>query len=103
MAEDYRGIDTFPYIKQFTLGASNICTEIKLPKQASRIQIGAESHKSNVATSGTDNTTISTDNMFIPQGNIITIKLGRGSTRQNSLFVASQSGSTVISLILEEE
>lgn len=103
MAEDYRSIATFPTMKKITLSSTgNEATEIKLPKQAARIQIGAESVASKIASTGTDASAIDADHMFIPSGNIITIRLGRGSTRIDSLFVASASSGAVISLILEE-
>jgi hypothetical protein len=42
------------------------------------------------------------DKMFVPSNNSIEIKIGRGNSRATSIFIASQSGSASVSVVLEE-
>lgn len=102
MAIDLRQADKdgFPYYKNFT--ATTTTTEILLPSTAKLIKIGSPTHDIYHCQNGaTDNGTIPTNRGFAPSGNYMPIRLGIGRERK-SIFVAVQSGSGEISVILEE-
>lgn len=103
MAEDYRSIRAFPAFKEFS-GKAN-WTEIKLPSNCSRVQIGSPTAALYVSNVGEDNTAVAADadKGFIVSGNYLTFLIGRGSTRDSVIYVADQgSGTPKISIIMEE-
>ena len=105
MAQDYSGVAIFPYTARFQLHASdaNKATQITLPRQCSRVQIGGESNVTKLAYSGTDGSTMgSAVSVNIPADNLLSIRIGRGSTRNDNLYIASGTAGTYISVILEE-
>ena len=101
MAQDYRSVRAFPSFKEFT--SSSSWTKIQLPANCSRVQIGSTAalYVSNV---GTDETAVqsSDEKGFIVANNYLTFQIGRGSTRDSEIFVAAQSGTPKITIIMEE-
>ncbi len=103
MAQDLQGLNVYPAFKSFNI-ADSACTEILLPSAANQVSIGCEGTKIFVAQNGYsegDNISAS-DNAFIPAGNFLIIKLGKGKNRASSLFVQSSSGTVKCQVILEE-
>lgn len=99
MAQDYRSIRQFPSFKTFT-GATT-WTEIKLPSNCNRIQVGSTSSLY-ISNAGIDGDSVGTDKGFIVANNYLTLLIGRGATRDSTIFVAGQSGTPSISIIMEE-
>lgn len=102
MAEDYRSIRAFPAFKEFS-GAVT-WTEVKLPSNCSRVQIGSTAALW-VSNTGSDGGTVGAndDKGFIVASNYLTFLIGRGSTRDSVIYVAAQgSGTPKISVIMEE-
>jgi hypothetical protein len=102
MAEDYTGVREYPTFKTFT-GATTF-TEIKLPSNCSRVQIGSDAQALYVANDTIDgaNPSAVTHKGFIPVDNYLTFRIGRGATRDSNIFVALQTGTGTISIIIEE-
>jgi len=105
MAQDYSSVAIFPFTARFQLNATdaNKATQIILPRQCSRVQIGGESNTTKIAYSGSDGSTMGSGvSVNIPADNLLTIRIGRGSTRNENLYIASGVAGTYISVILEE-
>ena len=103
MAIDLRSVETLPHFQTQTSLPSSTTTEIKLPPEAGKITIGSETSVIYVYQNGaTDGGAPPTDFSFIPSGNIMSIKLGRGRTRAQSVFVAAKTGTPTLHIILEE-
>ena len=105
MAKDLSSVAIFPYTERFQVDGvtGNKVTEIILPRQCSRVQIGGESNITKIAYSGSDGTAISNSlYVSIPADNLLSIRIGRGSTRNDKLYIASATAGTWIMLILEE-
>lgn len=101
MAEDLKSINNFPYFHNFT--AATTWTEIKLPSEARTISVGSSTKAVFVGQNGAaDGGSVGTHKAFAPAGNYIALKLGIGLQRA-SIFVAAQSGSGDVSIILEEQ
>ena len=82
MAQDYTTLRTFPAFKNFE-GATT-WTEIKLPQNCSRIQVGSSSGLLYVTHDASDGGAVggaNTDKAFIPQNNYLTFQIGRGASR----------------------
>ena len=103
MAQDLRSLNVYPAFKTFTIGDAT-CTEILLPSAANQVSVGCDGTKIYIAQNGySEGDDIDTnDNAFIPSGNFLIIKLGKGKNRASSLFVQSSSGNVKCHLILEE-
>ena len=103
MAIDLRGVTTLPHFATQTTLPSSTTTEIQLPPEAGKITIGSESAVIYVYQNGaTDGGTPPGDYSFIPAGNIMSVKLGRGRTRATSVFIAAKTGTPTVHIILEE-
>jgi len=102
MAEDLRTISTFPHFHNFT--GSTSLTEIKLPEACNRVLIGSLTYPLFVVQNGgTDGGSVPSNKGFIPKSNYIELAIGTGLEAVQSLYVAIQSGSGEISVILQEE
>ena len=102
MAIDLRNADKdgYPLYKNFT--ATTATVEIKVPSSARTIKIGSPTHDIYHCQNGaTDGGTVPTNRGFAPANNYVPLRLGIGRERK-SVFVAVQSGSGEISVILEE-
>ena len=102
MAQDYRSIRAFPSFKEFT--GANTWTEVNLPSNCSRVQVGS-SAALYISNEGTDGGAVGAndDKGFIVASNYLTFLIGKGSTRDSTIFVAAQgSGTPKISIIMEE-
>lgn len=102
MAETIPTPRFFPYFHNFTAGTTT--TEINLPSQTRSVTVGSASAALFVALNGaTDGGSIPLHRAFIPSGNYISFKLGRNREKPRSIFIAGQTGSSEVSIILEEE
>lgn len=104
MAQDYTSLRTFPAFKNF-IGAIT-WTEVKLPSNCSRVQVGSSSGLLYVTHNATDGGAVGiagTDKAFIPQNNYLTFQIGRGATRDAVIYIAGSTGTPDVSLIIEEE
>jgi hypothetical protein len=105
MAIDLRSADYLPYMHTETNLPSTTVTEILFPKEVNQVTIGCETHKLLVYQSGpTDGAIKSTSwgHMFIPAGNVLAIKVGRGGTRAPALYVVADSSTPTINIMIEE-
>ncbi len=105
MANDYSSVSTFPYIARFQVDGvdANKATEIILPRQCSRVQIGGETNVTKLAYSGTDGSAMGDFvHVKIPADNLLSLRIGRGTTRNEKLYIASATAGTHVSIILEE-
>jgi hypothetical protein len=103
MAENLKGVNTFPYFHEVTCTHTE-WTEIQLPNEARTISLGSESKAIYVAQNGAEDNAVigSIAKGFAPVGNYIQIKLGIGMQRA-SVFVATKSSGGDVSIILEEQ
>lgn len=101
MAEDYRSVRTYPAIRAFT-GAATY-TEIKIPSNATEVEIGSTSLLW-MATDVADGDAVAAgDNKgFIVANNYYPLKLGKGATRQETIYVAADTGTPKIVVIFKE-
>ena len=101
MSQDLRGVSKFPHFKVFT--ANTNATEILLPSQCSKVTIGSQASPLFVGQNDcTDGDAMPSDKMFVPSNNSIEIKIGRGNSRATSVFIAAQSGTATVAVLLEE-
>ena len=101
MAEDLRSLNQFPAFHNFSAAVTT--TEILLPSTAKYITAGSSSKAIYICRNGaTDGGAIPTHRAFVPASNYLKLSLSRGLERVSSVFVAVQSGTGEISIILEE-
>ena len=108
MAIDLRAVSSFPYFHTIASLSETNALEIKLPPEAGKISIGCELDKIFVYQNGlTDGAVVSgsENHAFIPAANFLPIGLGKGSTRAQSIFLASAESTAAVkvSIILEEK
>ena len=101
MATDLSNVNKLPHIKGVSQGVTWM--EIILPSQCTQITVGSENTKIYFGQNGqSDGGTPNQDFVFVPAGNLLPIKLGKGKERPQSIFVASSSGTALIKIILED-
>lgn len=99
--QDFRSIRAFPAFKNFT--GAETWTEVKLPSNCSRVQIGSITHALFISGAGTQGGAVGADKGFVPANNYLTFQIGRGSTRDSVIYIACQTSATpAISVIMEE-
>lgn len=97
---DLKALNQFPSVRVLPGGTTN--TQIDIPRKASKVTIHCETRKFYVAFSGTDGGTPETNKFPMPAGSYISIELGRGSNRSQSMYLATDSSGGDISLLFEE-
>lgn len=104
MSVDFTDVDIYPSFKTFTVSVTaNQATQVLLPSRVKSIQVGSDSGKIYVSHAGTDGADLGTsDRGFVPNNNLLSVKLGTGAQRLSSLFVAGASGGEKVVIILEE-
>jgi len=101
MALDLTGQQTFPYYKVITVNTT--AYEIVLPSQVTQVTFGSSASALFVGQNGcTDGEAMPLDKMFVPANNAFQVRIGRGNSRALSVFVASQSGTASVVVVLEE-
>ena len=102
MSEDLRSHNQFPYFHNFIV-SDDVTTEILIPATCSRVSLGSINKDLFVYKNGaTDAGTPPSNKGFIPKSNYLSIQIGKGLERIDSIFISSQSGSADVSVILEE-
>ena len=100
--EDLKAINLFPHFHNFT--ASSNMTQVVIPDSAKRVSVGSNVQALYIAQNGaTDGGSVPTHKGFIPKSNYLPINMGRGYNRSESIYIATQTGSAEVSIILEEE
>lgn len=101
MALDLSNEKQFPMVKGVSQGETWL--EVKLPRGANQITIGSETTKIYFGRNGqSDGGTPNQDRMFVPANNLLPIRIGKGTERVESIFIASSSGTATIKILLEE-
>ena len=102
MAEDYRGLDTFPAIKKFAINGAT-CIEVQIPNDCNQVKVLSESHKFFVGQQGqTEGQALTADAVPVAQNGSFSFKIGKGRNRARSLFFESSSSSDNIIIVMEE-
>lgn len=100
--EDLRSISTFPHFHNFTAGST--LTEIKIPEACTSLYIGCSTDPLwIVQNGGTDGGSVPTNRGFVPKTNYMELFIGIGLEAVQSVYVASQTGSGSVSIILQEK
>lgn len=102
MATDKRGVSSFPHI--FKLTTIENWTQIQLPSQCNSVTVYCHDHDVYMGFNDCeDNTAVNDDVRFdIDQNTIYNVTLGRGNSRNDSIFLsASSTGSSVKVMLLE--
>lgn len=104
MSVDFSDVEIYPSFLTFNVSSSaNVATEVILPSRAKLVQVGSESGALFLSHTGTDNVALSVTNRgFIPTNNMLQFRLGTGTHRLSTLFIAGQSGSEKVVVIVEE-
>lgn len=103
MATDLSNANTFPHFKVIE-SQGTTWNEIILPGNVNTVTIGSETSKIFVGQNNcSDGGTPQSEKGFVPSGNLLSLKLGRGQNKPTSIFVAASSGTTHITVILEEK
>jgi hypothetical protein len=101
MAIDLRNVAKYPHFK--TISVTTTATEVQLPSQCSQFTAGSSASALFIAQNdATDGATMPTNKMFIPASNAFTVRIGRGQSRADSIFISSQAGSATVVVTLEE-
>lgn len=102
MAIDLSNVSTFPHYRTFT-ASHTTATEIILPRNCRKVEIGSEAQKIYVAQNGAvDGQPIPNNKFFIPKDNAKSINIGQGAERIDSLFVQLSGGSGDVHIELSE-
>ena len=102
MAENLTSISTFPHFHNFT--GSTSLTEIKLPEACNTVLVGSITYPLFVVQNGgTDGGTVPTNKGFVPKLNYMELPIGSGLESIQSIYVAIQSGSGDVSIVLLEK
>ena len=102
MAIDLTNSNTFPHFHVIQQGTT--WNEIKLPGNVNTVTVGSENSKIFVGQNNcSDGGTPQTQKGFVPSGNLLPLKLGRGENKPPSIFVAASTGTALITIILEEK
>jgi hypothetical protein len=102
MAEDLRTVNTFPHFHNFT--GSTTLTEIQLPEACNTVLVGSITYPLFVVQNGgTDGGSVPGNRGFVPKTNYMELPIGSGLESVQSVYVAVQSGSGDVSIILLEK
>ena len=100
MATDFTDVSNFGKTHTLSLNSTAL-HEIKIPTAAASVIIGSLTKQINYYSSGTDGgSPPASDYMFIPAGNVLSIPMGIGKGRSESLFITPDSGSSILVHIL---
>tara|TARA_Y100001963_G_C6605118_1_gene364397 strand:- start:247 stop:570 length:324 start_codon:yes stop_codon:yes gene_type:complete len=103
MAIDFQAVSIFPHYKKITVLDSE-ATELKLPSQCDQIQVANWTTGKTlfVGQNGcADGVAMPVDGFPVPANQAKTVKIGRGSSRANSIFVQASSGGGSIDCYIE--
>ena len=103
MAQNFDGAQ-FPDALRFTLGGVNVATQVVIPQTASKVTIKFSTNAGKLAFEGTDGAAINANYADISADAFAELSLADGireSKGVGSIFVASATGSTVCTCIIE--
>ena len=103
MAQTLDG-SAYPQIVRFTLGSSNVATEINIPHSAATATVRFESNDGKLSFTGTDGASINAAHIICSGDTTNEFSLSDGvgvAKGVTSFFVASATGSTVCSVMIE--
>lgn len=98
MSVDLRSHESYPHILTFTV--STTLTEIQLGNVPKFITIQS-TKKLYVTTTGTDGGAVGSDKFEIPADNALELKLSEGYRANRSIFLATDSSTSAVNLLLE--
>ena len=99
MATDLSSSNSFPFIYVVSVGTT--WSEIVLPLGAKRVTIGAAAALYVGQNGATDSGAVGTHKAFVTSNNYLEMELKNDTQRATSVFVAAQTGTASVSIILE--
>lgn len=99
MATNLTLANSFPYIYVVSVGTT--WNEIQLPIGAKRVTIGAAAALYIGQNGATDSGAVGTHKAFVTSNNYLELELKNDTQRATSIFVAAQTGTASVSIILE--
>jgi hypothetical protein len=99
MATNLTSANSFPYIYVVSVGTT--WNEIQLPTGAKRVTIGASAALYVGQNGASDSGAVGTHKAFVTSNNYLELELKNDSQRASSVFVAAQTGTVAVSIILE--
>lgn len=99
MATDLQFTNAFPFIYVISVGTT--WSQIILPVNAKRVTIGASTALYVGQNGASDSGVVGTHKAFVTSNNYLELELKNDTQRASSIFVAAQSGTASVSIILE--
>ena len=99
MATDLSSSNSFPFIYVVSVGTT--WNEIVLPLGAKRVTIGASAALYVGQNGASDSGAVGTHKAFVTSNNYLELELKNDTQRASSIFVAAQTGTASVSIILE--
>ena len=99
MATDLQFTNAFPFIYVISVGTT--WSQIILPVNAKRVTIGASTALYIGKNGASDSGVVGTHKAFVTSNNYLELELKNDTQRASSIFVAAQSGTASVSIILE--
>jgi hypothetical protein len=99
MATNLTAANSYPYFN--VVSVSTTWMEIQLPSSAKRITIGASAALYVGQNGATDSGAVGTHKAFVTSNNYLELELKNDTQRASSVFVAAQTGTVAVSIILE--
>ena len=101
MAENLKGVNTFPHMHTFSIDTTT--TQVQLPSECRFVKVGSEEKILYIAQNdATDGGALPTHRAFVPTNNFLELRLGIGLQRAKNIFVAAKTGTGTATIILEE-
>jgi len=99
MATNLTTTNSYPFF--YAVSISTTWSEIQIPTNAKRITLGSSSALYVGQNGATDSGAVGTHKAFVTSNNYLELDLKQDSQRATSIFVAAQSGTATVSIILE--
>ena len=99
MATELSATNAYPFFKVVSVGTT--ATEIIIPEGARKVTLGASSALYVAQNGGTDGGTMPADKAFVTASNYLELTFKYNTQRATSIFVAAQTGTASVSIILE--
>jgi len=99
MATNLTTTNSYPFF--YAVSISTTWSEIQIPTNAKRITLGSSSALYVGQNGATDSGAVGTHKAFVTSNNYLELDLKQDSQRATSIFVAAQTGTATVSIILE--
>lgn len=99
MATNLTTTNSYPFF--YAVSISTTWSEIQIPTNAKRITLGSSSALYVGQNGATDSGAVGTHKAFVTSNNYLELDLKQDTQRATSIFVAAQSGTATVSIILE--